>query len=112
MASRGPSGYFGGVCTHTPAQRLKLTVFLLRKPMPKASASPPAPNLPATYEAALQELEQLLVQMEAGDLPLEQLLTGYRRGAELLKYCRDKLEAVEDQIKVLDQGMLKTWTPE
>ncbi|MDP2371995.1 exodeoxyribonuclease VII small subunit [Rhodoferax sp.] len=80
--------------------------------MSKAPPSPAAPDLPATYEAALQELEQLLVQMEAGDLPLEQLLGGYRRGAELLKYCRDKLEAVEDQIKVLDQGMLKTWTPE
>ena len=36
----------------------------------------------------------------------------YKRGAELLKYCRDKLEAVEDQIKVLDQGVLKSWTPE
>ena len=45
-------------------------------------------------------------------MPLEQLLSGYQRGAELLKYCRDKLEAVEDQIKVLDAGTLKTWTPE
>ena len=80
--------------------------------MSKASPSPAAPDLPASYEAALQELERLLVKMEAGDLPLEHLLGGYRRGAELLTYCRDKLEAVEDQIKVLDQGMLKTWTPE
>jgi exodeoxyribonuclease VII small subunit len=80
--------------------------------MPKASTSTPAAATPASYEAALQELEQLVGRLESGDMPLEQLLTGYQRGAELLKFCRDKLEAVEEQIKVLDDGMLKTWTPE
>jgi exodeoxyribonuclease VII small subunit len=69
------------------------------------------PN-PARYEDALKELEQLVVQLESGDMPLEQLLTQYKRGAELLKFCRDRLEAVEAQIKVLDQGELKTWTPD
>jgi exodeoxyribonuclease VII small subunit len=49
--------------------------------------------------------------MEAGELPLAQLLTGYQRGAELLAYCRAQLDAVEQQIKVLDNGSLKTWTP-
>ena len=78
-------------------------------------ASAPKPVVfaaPASYEAALEELEQLVARLEAGDMPLAQLLTGYQRGAELLKFCRDRLEAVEDQIKVLDQGSLKTWTPE
>ena len=67
---------------------------------------------PASYESALEELEQLVAKMESGDMPLAQLLTQYQRGAELLKFCRDRLEAVESQIKVLDQGALKTWTPE
>ena len=67
---------------------------------------------PASYEAALQELERLLAQLESGELPLEQLLTAYRRGAELLTFCRARLEAVEGQIKVLDQGALRSWTPE
>ncbi len=67
---------------------------------------------PASYEAALEELEQLVGRIESGQLPLEQLLTGYQRGAELLQFCRGRLEAVEDQIKVLDQGMLKPWTQE
>ena len=40
------------------------------------------------------------------------LLAGYERGADLLKYCRDKLQAVEEQIKVLDAGVLKPWTSE
>ena len=75
--------------------------------MPDAAFKPPE-----TYEAALEELERLVGQIESGQLPLEQLLTGYRRGAELLKFCRDKLEAVENQIKVLDEGALKPWIQE
>lgn len=67
---------------------------------------------PASYEAALKELEELVGVIESGQLPLEQLLTGYERGAELLKFCRDKLQAVEDQVKVLDEGTLKPWTQE
>ncbi len=67
---------------------------------------------PASYEAALEELEQLVQVIESGQLPLEQLLTGYKRGAELLAFCRGKLEAVEHQIKVLDEGTLKPWTPQ
>ena len=75
--------------------------------MPKATVKPPA-----SYEAALEELEQLVGLIESGQLPLEQLLTGYQRGAELLKFCRDRLAAVENQIKVLDEGVLKPWTQE
>jgi exodeoxyribonuclease VII small subunit len=65
-----------------------------------------------SYEAAMQELEQLVAKLESGDLPLEQLLSQYQRGAELLKLCRERLEAVETQVKVLDQDKLKAWTPE
>ncbi len=75
--------------------------------MPKAPAS-----TPATYEAALEELEQLIAQIESGQLPLEQMLAGYERGAQLLAFCRSKLEAVDQQIKVLDEGTLKPWTQE
>jgi exodeoxyribonuclease VII small subunit len=78
--------------------------------MPKASASPsPTHALPASYEDAMQELETLVRSLESGEMPLDQLLTGYQRGAALLQFCRDKLVAVEDQIKVLDDGTLKSW---
>ena len=70
----------------------------------------PLPALPASYEAALQELEGLVARLESGQLPLDQLLTGYQRGAQLLKFCRDRLEAVETQIKVLEGTELKPWT--
>ncbi|MGJ7507846.1 exodeoxyribonuclease VII small subunit [Variovorax sp. GT1P44] len=84
-------------------------------PSSSASASPDAPDtgaLPATYEAGLQELEQLVTELESGQLPLDQLLGSYQRGAALLAFCRDKLQAVEDQIKVLDAGSLKVWAGE
>jgi exodeoxyribonuclease VII small subunit len=82
--------------------------------MPKAAptdlADTPAVPLPATYEAALAELEALVGQLESGQMPLDQLLTGYQRGAALLTFCRDRLKAVEDQIQVLDGGQPKPWS--
>jgi exodeoxyribonuclease VII small subunit len=73
-------------------------------------ARSPAPKEPTSYEQALAELDRLVQQMEAGQLPLDQLLDGYRRGAELLAYCRGRLQAVEEQAKLLEDGQLKTWT--
>lgn len=67
---------------------------------------------PAHYEAALEELEQLVARIESGQMPLEQMLAGYQRGAVLLAYCRDRLEAVQEQIKVLDAGTVQAWTGE
>ena len=65
--------------------------------------------VPQTYEAALRELEELVRSMEAGELPLDQLLSAYQRGAVLLQSCRDRLQAVEAQVKVLDDGALSAW---
>ncbi len=67
---------------------------------------------PVSYEAALQELEQLAAQLESGQLPLDQLMSGYQRGAELLKFCRSKLVAIEQQISVIDGDQLKPWVQE
>ncbi|MBO9650628.1 MAG: exodeoxyribonuclease VII small subunit [Variovorax sp.] len=81
-------------------------------PQPAESAATDTGALPATYEAGLQELEQLVTELESGQLPLDQLLGSYQRGAALLAFCRDRLQAVEDQIKLLDAGSLKVWTAE
>jgi exodeoxyribonuclease VII small subunit len=72
-------------------------------------ASSPA-SLPATYEEALTELERLVQAMEGGQLPLDRLLESYQRGAQLLEFCRERLQTVEEQVKVLEEGQLKPWT--
>lgn len=64
-----------------------------------------------TYEQALAELEALVQAMETGKMPLDQLLDSYRRGAELLQLCRGRLQVVEDQVKLLEDGQLKPWGP-
>jgi exodeoxyribonuclease VII small subunit len=77
--------------------------------MPKTPQTAPAGQPPASYEAALEELERLVAQLDAGQLPLDQLLSQYQRGAALLAFCREKLDAVEQQIQVLEGQTLKPW---
>jgi len=79
------------------------------KKTPSSARAGAASDVATSYEAALEELEQLVAQLDAGQLPLDQLLTRYQRGAELLAFCRGRLEAVENQIKVLEGGELKPW---
>jgi exodeoxyribonuclease VII small subunit len=74
----------------------------------KTSSAQVDPAAPASYEAALDELERLVAAMEGQQLPLEQLLESYKRGAELLSFCRGRLQAIEQQVKVLDSESLKT----
>jgi exodeoxyribonuclease VII small subunit len=77
--------------------------------MPRSSAA--AASAPLSYEQALAELDALVQAMEAGKMPLDQLLSSYKRGAELLQLCRSRLQVVEDQVKLLEDGQLKPWTP-
>jgi exodeoxyribonuclease VII small subunit len=62
---------------------------------------------PASFEAAMAELEKLVAQMEAGELPLEASVAAYRRGSELVKFCSGQLDKVDHQVKVLEGEMLK-----
>lgn len=78
--------------------------------MAKSTTSASAAAAPPSYEDALGELERLVATMEAGQLPLDRLLESYQRGADLLNLCRARLEAVEQQVKVLDDGQLKPWS--
>jgi len=78
--------------------------------MARTTAPPASAPAPASYEDALRELERLVADMEGAQLPLDRLIESYRRGAELLQYCRGRLEAVETQVQVLEDGQLKPWT--
>ena len=80
--------------------------------MAKPPTTVPPAAAPASYEDALGELDRLVQTMEAGQLPLDRLLESYKRGADLLSFCRTRLEAVEQQVKVLEDGRLKPWAAE
>jgi exodeoxyribonuclease VII small subunit len=79
--------------------------------MPKSFKSPasqsPPQSPPESLEAALEELEKIVSTMEDGELPLERSLASYKRGAELLKYCQTALQDAQQQVKVLEDGILR-----
>jgi exodeoxyribonuclease VII small subunit len=67
---------------------------------------------PSSFEDAMTELEQLVAQMEAGELPLEASVAAYQRGSALVKYCAAQLDKVDSQVKLLEGEMLKPFTPD
>lgn len=99
----GPGSVLTTIAGHTFSHDEMAT----RPPAKPDAAAPDAPEL--RYEEALAELEQLVQTMESGQLPLDRLLESYKRGADLLSLCRSRLQAVEEQVKVLEDGQLKPW---
>ncbi len=67
----------------------------------------PRKQQPASYEQACTELEQLVQQLESGQMSLDDTLKAYARGSQLLRYCREQLQAVEQQVQILDGDELK-----
>ncbi|MGZ8263262.1 MAG: exodeoxyribonuclease VII small subunit [Burkholderiales bacterium] len=62
-----------------------------------------------SFESALAELEKIVASMEAGQMPLEQSLSAYKRGAELLKFCQSTLQDAQQQVKILEENVLKSF---
>ena len=60
-----------------------------------------------SFEKALAELEKIVARMESGELSLEQALATHKRGLELARFCQQKLEAAQQQVKVLEGEVLK-----
>jgi exodeoxyribonuclease VII small subunit len=59
---------------------------------------------PKNFEEALAELEQILSQIEGGDVGLEESLVKYERGNFLIQHCRGVLNAAERQIEMLGKS--------
>ena len=56
---------------------------------------------PPSFEAGLQELEQIVKEMESGDLPLERALELFEKGMKISENCRKQLEEAETRVEVL-----------
>jgi len=70
-----------------------------------AAATGIEPDL--TFEKALAELEKIVARMESSELSLEQALAAHKRGLELARFCQRRLEAAQQQVKVLEGDVLK-----
>ena len=60
-----------------------------------------------SFEKALAELESIVAKMEDGGLSLEQSLAAHKRGLELARLCRERLDAAQQQVRVLEGDVLK-----
>ena len=69
-------------------------------------------KIPSSFEDAMSELGELVNKLEAGELSLELSIDAYKRGVELIKYCTARLDKVEQQVRVLDDELLKPFSPE
>jgi exodeoxyribonuclease VII small subunit len=73
------------------------------------SGDNPPVDVAPSYEAALAELDALVERMESAQMPLDGLIEAHRRGTALLAYCRQRLQAVQQQVQVLEDGQLQPW---
>ena len=67
-----------------------------------------------SFEEAMKELEQVVGQLERGDVALEASIALYERGAELKKRCETKLKEAEEKVAALTldaAGVPKGTTP-
>lgn len=66
------------------------------------------------FEDALQELEQLVEQLERGEVSLEESLKAFERGVQLTRVCQKSLKEAEQKIQILleeeGQAQLKPFT--
>ena len=65
------------------------------------------------YDTAVSEIEEILEKIEEGDLGVDELAEKVKRVSQLLKICRDRLQATEEQInKILDPDHPESENPQ
>ena len=57
-----------------------------------------------TFEQAMSELERIVTELERGDVPLEDSISLYEKGAELKKRCETKLKEAEQKVAAITLG--------
>ncbi|AEJ43603.1 exodeoxyribonuclease VII small subunit [Alicyclobacillus acidocaldarius] len=58
-----------------------------------------------TFEQAMRRLEEIVRQLEAGDLPLDASIRAYEESMRLVKFCREQLDKAEFQLEKLGQEL-------
>ena len=63
------------------------------------------PNTDASFEQAMDRLEEIVSAMESDRMPLDEMVTSYEEGMKLLKLCRHRIEAARQRIETISQGI-------
>lgn len=58
-----------------------------------------------SFEAALAEIEQIIDEIDSGEMPLDQVVAKFKRCSTMITSCRAQLEEVEQQIKILGEEL-------
>lgn len=69
--------------------------------MPKKSDSPASADPVGQFEGSMKELEDIVQNLERGDLRLEQSLALFERGVALTRQCRGALDSAELKVRNL-----------
>lgn len=58
-------------------------------------------NKELTFEEAMENLEKIVTELEAGELPLDKSVENFKKGMELSNYCSKLLDDAEKTISIL-----------
>ena len=64
-----------------------------------------------TFESSLKELERIVEELEAGDLPLERSLELFEQGVKLSRECQKRLDEAERRVEILLKDEEGGYTP-
>ena len=70
----------------------------------KTAKTAPEKSEKIDFEKALQQLEEIAVGLEEGDLGLDESIAQFEKGMRLAKFCRQKLDEAERKIEILQKG--------
>jgi exodeoxyribonuclease VII small subunit len=79
--------------------------------MAKSAPNPAETDAPS-FEKVLEELEAIVARMEDGKLSLDESLSAYQRGAQLIKLCESRLSDAQARIAILEGDGLKDLPPD
>jgi exodeoxyribonuclease VII small subunit len=109
---RIPAKEFSRLCQLTVEWASLGFYWIQQSNMARKSVSAASPlfetpaSTPVSFEAALEELEGLVESMSGTHVGLDQLLANYKRGAQLVSFCRSRLEVVRKEVAQVDQDLM------
>jgi len=77
---------------------------MLNCPLPAMTNQTKKTAPEANFEQAMKRLEEIVEQMESGELPLEDLIVRYEEGMKLVKVCQERLASAEQRIEIITRN--------